>query len=132
MVRRGPGGRFCVLNRRNYTRNGHVWNPMPDMELESLSGGFVFLEGGFAKRGVRTNPPNPPPPWLRACKNYLFLPKCLPCCIKADSIIIIMRRCNYKVTWWPLRQRPIGLCMGLPCLLYFTNYLIVSNIIMYM
>ena len=58
-----PRGRFCMLNRRNYTRNGHVWNPMPDMELESLSGGgggFVFLEGGFAKRGVRTNPPNPP------------------------------------------------------------------------
>ena len=51
-----PIGRFCVLNRRNYTRNGYVWNPMPDMELESLSGGgggFVFLEGGFAKRGVR-------------------------------------------------------------------------------
>ena len=26
-------------------------------------GGFVSLEGGFAKRGVRTNPP-----WLRACR----------------------------------------------------------------
>ena len=51
-----------MLNRRNYTRNGHDWNPMPDMELGSLrGGGFVFLEGGFAKRGVRTNPP-----WLRA------------------------------------------------------------------
>ena len=60
-----PGGRFCMLNRRNYTRNGHDWNPKPDMELESLRGGeFVFLEGGFAKRGVRTNPPNPL--WLRA------------------------------------------------------------------
>ena len=44
-------GRFCVLNRKNYT---------------SVRGGFVFLEGGFAKRGVRTNPPTPPP-WLRAC-----------------------------------------------------------------
>ena len=58
-------GRFCMLNRRNHTRNGHDWNPMSDMELESLRGGFVFLEGVFAKRGVRTNPPNPP--WLRAC-----------------------------------------------------------------
>ena len=50
-----------MLNRRNYTRNGHDWNPMPDMELESLRGGSYFLEGGFAKRGVRTNPPTPPP-----------------------------------------------------------------------
>ena len=59
------GGRFCMLNRRNYTRNGHDWRPMSDTELESLrGGGFVFLEGGFAKRGVRTNPPNLP--WLRA------------------------------------------------------------------
>ena len=63
-------GRFCMLNRRNYTRNGHDWNPMSDMEFESLrGGGFVFLEGGFAKRGVRTNPPNPP--WLRACPSHL-------------------------------------------------------------
>ena len=51
-----PIGRFCILNRRNYTRNGHDWNPMPDMELESLRGeGFVFLEGGS-----RTPPPPPP------------------------------------------------------------------------
>ena len=61
-----PRGRFRMLNRRNYTRNGHDWNLMPDMELESLRGGFVFLEGGFAKRGVRRNPPPPNPPWLRA------------------------------------------------------------------
>ena len=51
-------GGFCMPNLRNYTRNGNDWNPMPDMELESLR--------GFAKRGVRTNPPNHPPPWLRA------------------------------------------------------------------
>ena len=31
-------------------------------KFERGGGGFVFLEGGFAKRGVRTNPPNPPPP----------------------------------------------------------------------
>ena len=48
-----PRGRFCMLNRRNYTRNGHDWNPMPaDMELESLrGGGFVFLEGVSRKGG---------------------------------------------------------------------------------
>ena len=28
-------------------------------------GGFVFFGGGFVKRGVRPNPPNPL--WLRAC-----------------------------------------------------------------
>ena len=45
-----PRGRFCMLNRRNYTRNGHDWNPMPDMEVESLRG-VVFLEGGSRKGG---------------------------------------------------------------------------------
>ena len=29
-------------------------------------GGFVFFGGGFVKRGVRPNPPNPL--WLRACR----------------------------------------------------------------
>ena len=60
-----PIGRFCMLNLRNYTINGHEWNPMPDMELESLRVGRIFGRG-FAKRGVRTNPPTPPPSWLRA------------------------------------------------------------------
>ena len=46
-----PRGRFCVLNRRNYTRNGHVWNPMPDMELESLSGGGGLSGIGKFERG---------------------------------------------------------------------------------
>ena len=54
-----PRGRFSMLKRRNYTRNGHDWNPMSDMELESLRGVRIFGRG-FAKRGVRTNPPNPP------------------------------------------------------------------------
>ena len=59
-----PRGRLCtMLNRRNYTRNGHDWNPM---ELESLRGVRIFGRG-FAKRGVRTNPPNHP--WLRACNG---------------------------------------------------------------
>ena len=44
-----PRGRFCMLNRRNYTRNGHDRNPMPDMELESLRWGSYFWKG----RGVR-------------------------------------------------------------------------------
>ena len=49
----GPRGRFCMLDRRNYTRNGHHWNPMPNMELESLRGVRIFGRV-FAKRGVRT------------------------------------------------------------------------------
>ena len=68
-----PRGRFCMLNRGNYTRNGHDWNPMPDMELGSLrGGGFVFLEGGFAKRGVRTNPPPPSEPPLVTDLSVMF------------------------------------------------------------
>ena len=57
-----PRGRFCVLNRRNYTRNGHVWNPMPDMELESLSGGGgVHIFGrGVREKGGSDEPPEPP------------------------------------------------------------------------
>ena len=46
-----PRGRFCVLNRRNYTRNGHDWNPMSDMELESLKGGSIFGRGVREKGG---------------------------------------------------------------------------------
>ena len=66
-----PRGRFCMLNRRNYTRNGHDWNTMPaDMELESLSGGGgVRIFGrGVREKGVRTNPPNLPP-WLGPAAN---------------------------------------------------------------
>ena len=48
-----------MLNWRNYTRNGHDWNPMPDMELGSLRG-FVFLEGG-SRKGGSDEPPEPPP-----------------------------------------------------------------------
>ena len=68
-----PRGRFCMLNWRNYTRNWHDWNPMPDMELESLRGGFVFFGRGFAKRWVRTIPPNPPPPPGYGPGNYCVL-----------------------------------------------------------
>ena len=47
------GGRFCMLNRRNYTRNGHDWRPMSDTELERLRGGS--RKGGFG-RTPRTPP----------------------------------------------------------------------------
>ena len=47
-----------MLNRRNNIRNGHDWNAMPDMELESLSGVRIFGRV-FAKRGVGRTPRNP-------------------------------------------------------------------------
>ena len=55
-----PRGRFCMLNRRNYTRNGHDWNPMPDMELESLRGGSYYLKGDSQKGGFGRTPRTPP------------------------------------------------------------------------
>ena len=55
-----PRGRFCMLNRRNYTRNGHDWNPMTDMELESLRGGFrIFWKPGLRKGGFGGFPRTP-------------------------------------------------------------------------
>ena len=48
-----------MLNRKNYTRNGHDWNPMPDMELKSLRGVRIFGKG-VREKGGRTNPPEPP------------------------------------------------------------------------
>ena len=59
-------GRLCMLNRRNYTRNGDDWNPMSDMELESLRGVRIFGRG-VREKGGSDEPPEPPPPWLRAC-----------------------------------------------------------------
>ena len=49
-----------MLNRRNYTRNGHEWNPMPDMELESLRGGSYFWKGGSRKGGFGRTHRTPP------------------------------------------------------------------------
>ena len=40
-----PRSQFYMLNRRNYTKNEHGWNPMPDMELESLRGVRIFGRG---------------------------------------------------------------------------------------
>ena len=68
MVRRGPKRLVLyteMLNRGKHTRNGHDWNPMLDMELESLRE-FVFLEWGSRKGGFGRTPRTPPPPWLRA------------------------------------------------------------------
>ena len=60
-----PGGRFCMLNRRNYTRNGHDWNPMPDMELDSLRGVRIFGRG-VHKKGGSDEPHETPPPLVTA------------------------------------------------------------------
>ena len=54
-----PIGRFCMLNRRNYTRNGHDWNPMPQMELESLRGGVRIFGRGAREKGDSDEPPPP-------------------------------------------------------------------------
>ena len=68
-------GRFCILNRRNYTRNGHDWNPMPDMELESLRGGSYFWKRGSPRGGGERGSDEPPePPWLRACCTIITYP----------------------------------------------------------
>ena len=46
-----PRGRLRMLHRRNYTRNERDWNPMPDMELDSLRGGVrIFGRTGFPNR----------------------------------------------------------------------------------
>ena len=62
---RAPRGRSSMLSRSRYSGDGHASNSMSDMQLGSLWGGGRIFGRGFAKRGVRTNPPNPP--WLRAC-----------------------------------------------------------------
>ena len=68
-----PRSRLCMLNRRNYTRNGHDWNPMPDMELESLrGGGGSYIWKGDLRKGGFGRTPRTPPPWLRACDDWGF------------------------------------------------------------
>ena len=62
-LRRGRNNRPSFLNRSRFTGDGlYNWNTVSDMLPECLrlgGGGFVFFGGGFAKRGVRPNPPNP-------------------------------------------------------------------------
>ena len=60
MVRRGPKGSVLYAESEEHTRNGHDWNPMSDMELESLRG--VRIVGrGVRKKGGSDEPPKPPP-----------------------------------------------------------------------
>ena len=59
--KRAPRGRSCMLSRSRYSGDGHAWNSMSDirvdMQLGSLWGGFVFLEGGSQKGGFGRTPP---------------------------------------------------------------------------
>ena len=64
-------GRFCMLNRRNYTRNVHDWNPLPDMELGRLRGSY-FWKGG-SRKGGSDEPPEPPPPLVTGLRSVIFL-----------------------------------------------------------
>ena len=43
-----------MLSQSRYSGDGHAWNSVSDNAVGK------FVEGEFAKRGVRTNPPNPP------------------------------------------------------------------------
>ena len=51
-----PRGRLCMLNRRNYTRNGHVWNPMPDTGVGKFEGGVRIFGRGVRKKGGSDEP----------------------------------------------------------------------------
>ena len=52
-----------MLNRSKYTGDGHAWNTMPDMEVESLrrrrGGGSYFWKGGSRKGGFGRTPRTP-------------------------------------------------------------------------
>ena len=56
-----------MLNRSKHTGDGHAWNTMLDMEVDSLRrrGGVRNFGRGVREKGVQTNPRTPP--WLRAC-----------------------------------------------------------------
>ena len=47
-----------MLSRSRYSRDGHDWNSMSDMQLGSLWRVRIFGRG-LAKRGVRANPRTP-------------------------------------------------------------------------
>ena len=49
-----------MMSRSRYSGDGHAWNSMSDMQLGSLWGGFVFLEGGSQKGGFGRTPRTPP------------------------------------------------------------------------
>ena len=50
MVRRGPKTSVMYAESEEL-HYGHDWNPMPDMELESLGGGSYFWKGVSRKGG---------------------------------------------------------------------------------
>ena len=56
-------GRFCMLNRRNYTRNGHDWNPADARYgVGKFEGGGSYFWKGVREKGGSDEPPEPPPP----------------------------------------------------------------------
>ena len=69
-----------MLNRRNYTRNGHDWNQMSDMESESLRGGGSYFWKGGSQKGGFGRTPEPPlvtgldNAHLRGCETRGLLP----------------------------------------------------------
>ena len=55
-----PRGRLCMLNWRNYTRNWHDWNPMPEWSWKVWGGGgSYFWKGGSGKGGFGRTPRTP-------------------------------------------------------------------------
>ena len=60
-----------MLSRSRYSRDGHDWNSVSDMQLGSLCGGFLFLEGGSQKGGFGRTPE--PPGYGPVFNNVLTL-----------------------------------------------------------
>ena len=86
-----PQGRFCMLIRMNYTRNGHDWNPMPDMELTSLRVVRICVRG-FAKRGFGRTPR---PLWLRH---------------GWQTVLLGGMFCLYQFAWQCVQLKDIAIC----------------------
>ena len=50
-----------MLSRSRYSRDGHAWNSMSDMQLGSLWVGVRIFGRGVRKKGGSDEPPEPPP-----------------------------------------------------------------------
>ena len=61
-VIRGSKSRSSMLNRSRCTGDGQTWNTLSEIMLEKaeVGRGVRIFWRGFAKRGVRANPPDPP------------------------------------------------------------------------